>query len=145
MRVLILEDAQYRIDQFRKNLDGLSIWITEDVWELQNQLYSIPTDVLFLDHDLGGEVYVDVEREDSGSGVARWLNKMPGLIPPLVIIHSKNQIGRLYMKQLLPTAVIYENAWEIFTKAVLEDEKCKETLARLAKYQAARLEQYGTL
>lgn len=40
---------------------------------------------LFLDHDLGGEVYVDSDREDCGMEVARFLSQSE--------IHSRDSIG----------------------------------------------------
>jgi hypothetical protein len=46
-------------------------------------------DILFLDHDLGNEVYVDSEREDCGMEVVRWMiEKQP--IVRTIIVHSMN-------------------------------------------------------
>ena len=57
--------------------------------------------MLFLDHDLGGEVYVDTGREDTGSEVARWLSQHPEFIPNQVVLHSHNDGGVKNMYSLL--------------------------------------------
>jgi len=45
--------------------------------------------ILFLDHDLGGEVYVNSAREDCGMEVVRWIVANN---PPIrtIIVHSLN-------------------------------------------------------
>jgi hypothetical protein len=47
-------------------------------------------DFLFLDHDLGGEVMVSTEREDTGSEVVRWMVQQNWTNKPAIIIHSLN-------------------------------------------------------
>jgi hypothetical protein len=51
---------------------------------------------LFLDHDLGGEAYVDSMREDCGMEVVRW---MEANRPPVseVVIHSHNPVAASQM------------------------------------------------
>lgn len=52
-----------------------------------------PIDDLFLDHDLGGEVFVDSSREDCGMGVVRWLvaNKGETVEIKNITVHSHNE------------------------------------------------------
>lgn len=45
--------------------------------------------LVFLDHDLGGEVYVDSNREDTGMEVVRWIIKNEPIIRK-IIIHTHN-------------------------------------------------------
>lgn len=49
---------------------------------------------LFLDHDLGGEIYVDSNREDCGMEVVRFLAKNVAeyiTVIDTIIVHSHNQ------------------------------------------------------
>jgi hypothetical protein len=49
-------------------------------------------DEVHLDHDLGGEKFVDFDREDTGMGVVRWLcgTPRPHLGGTRFIIHTRN-------------------------------------------------------
>lgn len=48
-------------------------------------------DDVFLDHDLGGEVYVDSSRSDTGAEVVRWLVANPGgFTGTIFVVHSYN-------------------------------------------------------
>ena len=51
-----------------------------------------PWDEIHLDHDLGGELFVDVHREDCGMEVVRWLAKEPPrhLRKAQFTVHSHN-------------------------------------------------------
>lgn len=55
----------------------------------------IKVDSLFLDHDLGGEVYVDSSREDCGMEVVRWLcnNHI-----------DKEEVNNIYVHTMNPAA-----------------------------------------
>jgi CheY-like chemotaxis protein len=110
-RVLILEDDEGRIECFRRNLDGHTIETTKDVEELKILLMSQEWDVLFLDHDLGSEVYCSTERPDTGSEAARWLSENLDRKPKHIIIHTLDEAGRVYMKDLLPDAVCVTAIW----------------------------------
>lgn len=62
------------------------------------------TDVL-LDHDLGGEVYVDPDLPNTGSAVARWLAANPDRFRDTrFVIHSFNPAGAANMTGLLAAA-----------------------------------------
>jgi len=143
MKVLILEDNEDRNVIFRKNLNGVDISITDDVKELKNLLSSSKWDVLFLDHDLGDEINVSTDREDTGSEVARWLSENPDKIPDIVILHSMNEDGRKNMKRLIPTSVSWPFAWIQTTPSILD--QCKDQIHQSAKDQQQRLELYGQL
>lgn len=66
-------------------------------------LQSTSYDLVSLDHDLGDEVFVNSEREDTGAGVARWVRDHLGLIKPQGwwMIHSLNMAGVDVMRQTL--------------------------------------------
>ena len=107
MRILILEDDPNRIEIFNKNLVGAEeIYHTEFADVAKSKLEEQNWDVLFLDHDLGGETYVNPENTNTGSEVARWLNQNPDRIPELVIIHSMNHEAAIGMKSLIRGAAL---------------------------------------
>jgi len=58
-------------------------------------------DEVHLDHDLGGEVYVDSGREDCGMAVVRWLalEPRPHLRNARFTVHSHNMMAALAMIQ----------------------------------------------
>ena len=145
MNVLILEDNENRNMLFRKNLIGLYIEIRDDVKELKDLLLSKKWDVLFLDHDLGGEVHVPSDREDTGAEIARFLKDNPEHKPELIIIHSLNNNGAMYMKQCLPEAVYVPFAWQTIESEQLDDESFIKILKHQAHSQGARLDMYGKM
>lgn len=62
-----------------------------------------PIDVLFLDHDLGGEQFVDSSEKNTGMGVVRWLVEHKPEIR-LIIVHTLNPPAGLEMVQRLQMA-----------------------------------------
>jgi len=74
---------------------------------------SRPTwDAIFLDHDLGGEIYVQSERTDTGMEVVRW---MEAHLPPIqkVIVHTHNDSAGVEMERRL-AAVGYHVGYHPF-------------------------------
>lgn len=53
---------------------------------------SVGIHFLFLDHDLGGETWVDSNREDCGMEVVRWLCAHTAPVPQIdnIVVHSHN-------------------------------------------------------
>jgi len=60
-------------------------------------------DLVFLDHDLGGEEMVSSDREDTGMEVVKWIvgNEIP---VSLVVVHSCNPGGAANMTSYLRQA-----------------------------------------
>jgi hypothetical protein len=88
-RVLFLDDDPNRAAAFlADNPDA--IWV-ETVDDCLARLEE-PWDEVHLDHDLGGEVFVDCGREDCGMAIVRWLclEPRPHLGPTRFIVHSHN-------------------------------------------------------
>ena len=100
MKILILEDDVNRVMQFRETLQPHTLCFTDRPGDAIHLLKNMPWDVLFLDHDLGGQVY-----QESGPGtgyeVAEFLEQNPDLMPPNIIIHSLNFPGAEKMAQAL--------------------------------------------
>jgi hypothetical protein len=70
MRILFLDDEPKRALAFADTFPE-AVWVTtakECLRRLQE-----PWDEVHLDHDLGGESFVDHDRDDCGMAVVRWL------------------------------------------------------------------------
>jgi len=92
-RVFILEDDLYRVNLFRKKLAAKhTLTITDNVFEAKKLLAENDFDVLFLDHDLGGEIFVDSSAENTGYQLAKWLEEQKKHYDQ-IIIHSCNPVG----------------------------------------------------
>jgi CheY-like chemotaxis protein len=111
MKVLVLDDAQERLDAFKKNLPKeallkIAITSTETIGYLATDNF----DVLFLDHDvpdinvstgLNVTIYLNLRRIVSG---------IPE--PKRIVIHSRNYFGSNALKQLLPNAICWPGVWD---------------------------------
>jgi CheY-like chemotaxis protein len=111
MKILILEDNHERINEFKKRLDEMN-WVSdfvetslEAIDKLKNEKYGL----IFLDHDLGGDVFVNIENKNTGSEVARFINKQK--IDTVVIIHSLNTPASKYMQNLIPGSYYIPFVW----------------------------------
>lgn len=111
MKVLILEDDSERVKAFRASLIGHELDITEYAEAAIALLIKNEYDFLFLDHDLGGCVYVP-SGAGTGYEVAEWLSNNPSRKPTHIYLHSLNPVGRLNMKRVLPEAIEAPFAWK---------------------------------
>jgi CheY-like chemotaxis protein len=120
MRALILEDDKERHKQFKQRM--LEIGCVYDLVETASSAIDLlktkKYDIIFLDHDLGGEVYVSEQEKNTGSEVARYLNQ--NTVQSIVIIHSLNPSGSEYMQSLIPGSHRIPFVWtfEVFHKYV---------------------------
>ncbi len=100
--ILFLDDSVERIQRFRREYPKATVVKTAKeaiealarpgVWE-----------AVALDHDLGDEVFVTSQREDTGAEVARWIVEHEVQIEQIVL-HSWNPSGVRYMRELLVSA-----------------------------------------
>jgi len=88
--IFFLDDDEYRVKTFRSMFPATLVAWTS--WEIIKMLkeYTVPLEYLFLDHDLGGEQFVNPERENTGSEVVRWVVANKPLVER-IIIHSHNE------------------------------------------------------
>ena len=102
IKVFILEDNLLRMPVFRRKLYNLlnsdfTIFHAINVKEAieMYERFNGDFDIFFLDHDLGDEVYVDSDNEDTGYQFAKYLaaQGIDGL-NKTVITHSLNVPGR---------------------------------------------------
>ena len=102
MKVLFLDDDPDRMKHARRWFvnDTLSESETAEQAIKMLEKYS-PYDLVSLDHDLGGNVFVPSD-EVSGYAVALYISKMPKeLLPKRVVIHSFNPAGAQNMINVL--------------------------------------------
>ena len=71
-----------------------------------------PWDEIHLDHDLGGEHYVDSDRDDCGMAVVRWLiaAPRPHLTRARLTVHSHNMVAAYEMSLRLQVAGFHATA-----------------------------------
>ena len=96
MNVLWLDDARERTKVFR--MYAPYAYITETATECIEVLGTVieSWDIVFLDHDLGGETFVDPSHPNTGSAVVRWIAEHKPKMNR-VIVHSCNPDAGKYM------------------------------------------------
>lgn len=99
MKILILEDDGNRVKEFRKRFIGIGIPLfvdtaSEAIKLIRNADWT-SRDLICLDHDLGGETYVNTNDRNTGSEVARFLEENP--VQAMIVIHSLNTAAARYM------------------------------------------------
>jgi len=103
MRILILEDEDYRIDYFYKKFFGHQIDVTKIPAQACKFLDENTYDVICIDHDLQPHHYdegVIVEESKTGLLLGNYLGKNLHLSPKAhVIIHSMNPTGSERIRQ----------------------------------------------
>ncbi len=90
MNVLFLDDDPNRIRNFRSVVPYATIVETapDCIEQLNNDW-----DVVFLDHDLGGEIFVDPKRKDTGSEVVRWIEANKPNIQRIIVHTCNHQVS----------------------------------------------------
>ena len=100
MKIIFLDDSLNRWRSFRSKIPSADHveTVAECVAAIQKEA---DIDWLFLDHDLGGETWVDSNREDCGMEVVRYLcaNDCTSRIKNIVV-HSQNESAakEMYLK-----------------------------------------------
>jgi hypothetical protein len=95
-RTLFLDDDPGRAETFlAANPHALWVQTVEDCLAKLAESW----DEVHLDHDLGGEQFVDLSREDCGMEVVRWLclERRPHLEPTRFFVHSHNPTAAAVM------------------------------------------------
>jgi hypothetical protein len=107
-RILFLDDDPKRGLEFLSS-NPEAVWV-QTVAECIGALEG-PWDEVHLDHDLGGEHFVEHERDDCGMAVIRWLceEPRPHLKSSVFVIHTHNPGAAIAMIfQLESTGYIVE-------------------------------------
>ena len=102
IQMLVLDDDSSRVKTLRRRFPGAEITWAETAEECIGMLDQ-NWDVIRLDHDLGGETYVDPTRDDCGMAVVRELaeNSRPHLMETVFIVHTRNAYAGPRMVTLL--------------------------------------------
>lgn len=115
IRVLILEDDEQRITEFRRRFQELEratsarcqVRFVRHVAEAIESLQARSYNAVLLDHDLNGTSGTDRAEADTGSALVRWMAS-GGVGEPTgrILIHSLNRRGAQHMADLLGAAGI---------------------------------------
>ncbi len=104
MKILFLDDNKNRTETFLRNVAINSnedrVYATKTAEGCISMLQSENWDMLFLDHDLGDEVFVDSNRKDCGMEVVRWLEKNKKEFCR-IFVHTANDPARKRMIEKL--------------------------------------------
>lgn len=94
MKILFLDDNLNRHRAFKHRFNDPEIALTavETAEDCIKALRKETFDMVFLDHDLGGETYTESSRADTGMEVVRWIEEHKPKIGE-VIVHSLNPVG----------------------------------------------------
>jgi len=101
MKIFILEDSIERIKRFKARFFKADLFIAESVNEAVKLFKeNYPFDVIFLDHDLGGEEMVESVNENTGYQFSKFISgyDLKGVD---IIVHSLNPQGADNIIQLL--------------------------------------------
>ncbi len=105
MKIFILEDNPERIKTFKEILKEHELTIAENVEQAKKAYGKGDFDILFLDHDLGGRVYVPSAEPNTGYQFAEFIkDDDPNCADKEIIIHSMNPAGCQAMQHVLPWA-----------------------------------------
>ena len=99
---LLVEDSDNRIAEFKHYHPDIIVCKTSQCG-IDKLMMIDHVDILFLDHDLGGETFVPSFEPNTGMEVVRWIEKNNPSIGR-VIIHSWNPDGAKYMRMALDRA-----------------------------------------
>jgi len=104
MKIFILEDNKERCEFFKKKLIGNLVTICDNVEDAKRILINEQFDVAFLDHDLGGLVYVNSNDQNTGYQLAKFIAEK-NIQFKQIYIHSCNEYGRKNIRSVLPQAI----------------------------------------
>jgi len=87
--ILFLDDSKERTKAFKSKVPSAKTVKTTKACIKALSKEDAEWDIVFLDHDLGGEQFVDTNREDCGMEVVRWIVANEPFIRQ-IIVHSHN-------------------------------------------------------
>jgi CheY-like chemotaxis protein len=105
MRIFILEDNPNRMIKFRRELVGHEIDHAETVEDGTSLVVANKYDLIFLDHDLGGEEMVDSFKGSTGYKLAEFIASFTQNKTTPCVVHSCNPAGTDNIIRALPHAI----------------------------------------
>lgn len=117
MKILVLEDNPERNKRFMAEAmrANTQLIMTETADRaIECLMENGPFDLVFLDHDLGGNQMVKSSMPDTGAEVARWIrdNLSEDCQNTNFVIHSCNTPGSIYMYDMLRAANLHR-VWRV--------------------------------
>ena len=97
---MVLEDNENRIKRFKQELIGHELDVYVDADPAVQALKTKNYDVVFLDHDLDNETYVDPLERNTGYEVIRFLVRNKLNTNTNFIVHSMNPVEDSMVKSL---------------------------------------------
>ncbi len=125
MRIFILEDNEHRMVKFRRELIGHQIDHAATVENGTSFVVNNKYDLLFLDHDLGGEEMVDSFADNTGYKLAEFIASFTPNKETPCIVHSCNPAGADNIIRVLPHAIKLPFPSLDIASAVKWVEKCQ--------------------
>lgn len=120
MKILFLDDNEERIKAAKSAFHDDELFVARTASEAILYISNIENlDYVSLDHDLGGEAFVDTGREDCGMEVVRWIIKTRPKFKRIVV-HSWNPPAAKSMVLMLKNAG-YETAYAPFAFNISEE------------------------
>lgn len=105
-KIFVLEDSHSRINALKKKFKKDDDYYFDNVVEAIEGFDLLgPFDIILLDHDLEGKIFVNSTYENTGYQFAKYLSEKEELNAQ-IIIHSMNPNGAKNMKSALPQAEI---------------------------------------
>lgn len=105
MRVFILEDNKCRMTKFRSELIGHQVDHAKTVQDGTSLVMANKYDLIFLDHDLGGEEMVDSANSNTGYQLAEFIASFTPNKETPCVVHSCNPGGANNITRALPHAI----------------------------------------
>lgn len=105
MKIFILEDNERRMVKFRRELIGHNIDHAVSVEDGTSFVVNNKYDLIFLDHDLGGEEFVDSFADNTGYKLAEFIASFTPNKETPCIVHSCNPAGADNIIRILPHAI----------------------------------------
>lgn len=91
---LFLDDSEARIAEFKREVSANQPdWLVDTARTAPEAIKFLKThayDWLFLDHDLGGEVFVDSRHPNCGMEVVRYIEKYLPRVKEGIVVHTWN-------------------------------------------------------
>lgn len=123
MRILFLDDNEFRHKKMMKNSIGFSVSQAFNAQEAISLLREKEFELIMLDHDLDNATQNEVNNdEEDGRFVCRWMADNGTHSQTPIVIHSLNAVGAAGMERILKSAGFEEVhqvpfAWAIINKA----------------------------
>lgn len=109
LKIMILEDMPSRIQFFKSKLYRHDIYFFDNADDAINALRFLNEknwDIVFLDHDLEGRIFVPSSYHNTGYTVAKFIAENDDIKINQIITHSMNPQGAQNIKMILPRAEI---------------------------------------